>query len=536
MGICACPWDGGTGFSFMVLVSGTVRRVDCAFRVTQPVVAELADAAFAPQGMVHSFSAAETIDSGFVYYPSGVQAYDLAIGGSLPAGTYMISVAFKYTDAHGRKWYSALSSPNTVVTSGATSRIYLSIPLLGASMTQKGIVDVLVFCTQKNGTVLYLVDTYRNDPADVGPSFFGEVNPYWGHFVEITTEPDGSEEQPYVTGGVLDNVMPADGLVIAEHGDRLWVAEGTTLWPSKQVQDERGVEFNEGLRVLVPQAGGDITAVAGLQGQLFVFKKERIYYLYGDGPNDIGVGSFSSPMLITDAVGAQDQRSVGVESGRIFFWSSKGAWVLSSGGELSYLGLPVESFNSRICVRCLSVPLQNQVRFYLNDGNVLVFDYVLNTWAVYTNGGAFAGLLEGAPTVATTAGNLYVEDNSEHFDNLEPITMLAELGWLKVGGLAGYQRLQWLYVLGDFAVRQRIKVELMYDYDDTVVQTIIWERTREQEPAEVRIKPWQQKCQAVKIRVSNDGIQNRTAPISFDAVRLHVGILPKKALRASATR
>jgi hypothetical protein len=79
----------------------------------------------------------------------------------------------------------------------------------------------------------------------------------------------------------------------------------------------------------VSQVGGDITALKAMDDKLIIFKENAIFYLSGDGPNNLGQqDTFIEPQLISSDIGCSVKNSVVLTPAGIFFKSHKGIHLL----------------------------------------------------------------------------------------------------------------------------------------------------------------------------------------------------------------
>ena len=98
---------------------------------------------------------------------------------------------------------------------------------------------------------------------------------------------------------------------------------------SKLLNDKVGIGFNDTFSILTSQVGGDIIALKGMDDKLIIFKRNAIFYLAGDGPNNLGEqDTFIEPQLISSDVGCTVKNSVVLGPQGIFFKSNKGIFQL----------------------------------------------------------------------------------------------------------------------------------------------------------------------------------------------------------------
>jgi len=186
----------------------------------------------------------------------------------------------------------------------------------------------------------------------------------------------------YTTGGVVEDIGPPASTVMTIFDDRLWLVDAedrNLLWFSKQVIEGTPVELSDLLTLYIaPTIGaegstGPITALSTMDDKLVIFKQNAIYYINGTGPdNTASNSSYSQPTFITATVGCVDQNSIVFTPNGLMFQSNKGIWLLGRDLSTSYIGAPVQKFNSSAVVSSLSIPDTNQIRFTLNTGQTMV--------------------------------------------------------------------------------------------------------------------------------------------------------------------
>jgi len=207
------------------------------------------------------------------------------------------------------------------------------------------------------------------------------------------------------------------------------------------------------------------------------------------------------------------------------FMSNKGIYLLGRNLQVSYVGAPVEDYNNFQVLKAQLVEDKNQVRFLLKDQVMLVYDYLVDQWSVFDGPHTGEAPYTWNSVDSAIWQNIYVMIGSDATIYREGVTWVDLSGtyvpldfttsWIKLSGLQGYQRIWWISLLGEIYGQCIITVELSYDYVDTVYQTItipVDATLAADPPAQMRIKPDLQKCEAIKIRVVDAAI---AAPVGF---------------------
>jgi len=369
----------------------------------------------------------------------------------------------------------------------------------------------------------------------------------------------------YTTGGVVEDIAAPASAASALFKNRLFLVDAedrNLIWYSKQVIETVPVEMSDLLTLYVaPTTGaqgstGPITALSAMDDKLIIFKKDAIYYLTGTGPDNTGTNNdFTDPVYITSSVGCSNPSSIALMPNGIMFQSDKGIWILGRDMSTSYIGAPVEQFNSRTVQSAQAIPGTNQVRFILDNGITLMYDYFYSNWGTFNNISALsATLYQGAQTYLNTFGQVFQEKPGTYIDGGTPVLMSFTTSWISVAGLQGYERFYEMYLLGSYASPFKLNVQMAYDYNPSPSQATIVTPDNYTPPYggesvwgagkglgnsnvfEARVFPQKQKCETFQITVNEiyDATYGVTAGqgLTLSGLNLVVGV--KRAYRASS--
>jgi hypothetical protein len=337
----------------------------------------------------------------------------------------------------------------------------------------------------------------------------------------------------YTTGGVVENIAPPSTQIMALYKSRLFLLDAedqNLLWYSKQVLQATPVEMSDLFTIYVaPTTGaskstGPITALGAMDDKLIVFKKDAMYYITGNGPDNTGANNdFSDPTFIVGTVGCAIQQSIGLIPSGLVFQSDKGIWLLDRNLGTSYIGKDVEDFTVDATVMStVSIPGTNQVRFTLSSGVTLMYDYFVGQWGSFTNiPGISSVIYNSLHTYLRSDGALFQETPGLYIDGSTATLMSFITSWISVSGLQGFQRAYQYYLLGTYLSPHLLQVQTAYDYDDSKVQSNIIQPDNFSPPwggdptwgeSEVwggvsnseqwRVDVDQQKCQSIQISVN----------------------------------
>lgn len=390
--------------------------------------------------------------------------------------------------------------PGTFITNIVGSVISISLPTVGASA---GGGDILT--TSDFGSVTLVIPTlrltskpnariivYRFSVANQNYYMVSSIqtptlnNPNVDTVTYIDTKNDNvivGNVLIYTTGGVVENIAPPSTTIMTLYKSRLFLLDSedtNLLWYSKQVIESTPVEMSDLFTIYVaPTIGaskstGPITSLGAMDDKLIVFKKDAAYYITGTGPDNTGANNdFSDPTFIAGTVGCANQQSIALIPSGLMFQSDKGIWLLDRNLGTSFIGAPVEDFTADSAVMsAVVIPGTNQVRFTLDSGVTLMYDYYVAQWCSFVNiPGISSTIYAGLHTYLRVDGNLFQETPGLYLDGSSPVLMSFTTSWFNVAGLQGYQRAYQYYLLGSYITPHFLQVQTAYDYDSSVFQS-----------------------------------------------------------------
>lgn len=425
-------------------------------------------------GALLKYDGQSVTESGMLLAPESTSvATDNVIGGGLVAGTvYAYRVYYEYTNAQGERERSG-ALPVTVTVGGGHNRATLTIPTL--THTRKGTnVSIVVYRTP--GTPTFDAPFYRVTDAD--PALASGANRYVANdptansvtLQDILTDAQiAAFEVDYQTGGEVEHLAPPPPALLAQGKNRVFTVAGdssTQVVHSLLRYDGTAVEFSDGFSVDIDRAGGPITALAVLNEQIIVFKRDRIFAVQGDGPNNLGVGAFLPAQEVTADAGCIDARTVVRMPEGLMFQSAKGIYLLDQGLRVAYVGADVEAYNAQEFVAATLVADTNQVRFLTAAGMTLVYDYLFQQWATWTNHVGYDATLWRAEQYCYVRGDgrVYAETDGVYSDGGAEVRLVVGTAWIHPGQLQGYQSVRRMGVLGEYRSGHRMRVTVYRNF------------------------------------------------------------------------
>lgn len=446
-------------------------------------------------GLLLAYDGQTINEQGFSLFPDNILATWAATGGAIQAqpdgstntNAYYYQIIYEWTDARGNLFRSAPSVPVAVTTTGALSTgiITLDIPYYRITYKQ-GMVTPPPTTAVKIQIYRWSVgqQVYYQTTSITQPTLNDTTKDF---VVYVDTLADASilgNNIIYTTGGVVEDIAGPASVASTLFDDRLWLVDAedqNLLWFSKQIIEATPVELSDQLTMFVaPTIGaqgstGTITALAPLDSNLIIFKKDAIYYVNGTGPDNTGANSqYGQPIFITSTVGCANPKSIVITNEGLMFQSDKGIWLLTHGLSVSYVGAPVEKFNSSVVNSAVIIPGATQARFTLNTGQTLMYDYYYQQWGSFTGVSAISSTLyQGLHTYISPYGGVFQETPGKYLDNGNTVLIGGQSGPVWLAGILGYQRVWELMLLGSYYSPHSIVVNLQFDYGASSQQYII---------------------------------------------------------------
>lgn len=474
-------------------------------------------------GILWAYDGAKPVEQNYNVWPDNVEVFGSMTSGSMSAQEYFYQVLYEWTDLQGNIHRSAPSVPVGITLTSETS-VTIDIPTL--RLTYKTGVKIAIYrwsvAQQNYYEVTTVANPLLNDPT-----------------VDYVSYTDTSSDATilgnaliYTTGSVIEDIGPPPSSTQTLFQSRLFLVDAedrNLIWFSKQVIEATPVEMSDLLTIYVAPtisaqgSTGPITALAAMDDKLIIFKKDAIYYLNGIGPDNTGANNgFSDPTFITATVGCTDQKSIVFMPQGLMFQSDKGIWLLGRDLSTSYVGAPVEKYNSANVLSSINIPGTNQVRFTLDDGITLMYDYYYNQWGTFTNIPAVSSTLyQNLHTFLNNLGEVFQENVGSFIDGSRPVLMSFTTAWLNLAGLQGFERIYYFYLLANYISPHKLVVGMAYDYNPSISQQVMISPTNYSGPwgsdtlwgssspwgGSSNVEQWRvflnrMKCQAMQITVS----------------------------------
>lgn len=448
-------------------------------------------------------------------------ATTLTIVGNAPNEVLYYQFIYQWVDNQGNVFNSAPSIPVTIDTTSTGSNAVVTIKVPNLPLTYKAPTTattppkIIGYRWSANQQVYYQFTSLEFPTFNVIGT-------------QTTTFIDASSNATilgnpilYTTGGVIENINPPATNLMTLFDDRLWLVDSedrNLLWFSKQIIESTPVEMSDLLTFFVAPtisgrgSTGEMSAVSGMDDKLIIFKnKGAIYYINGAGPDNTGSNNqYSQPIFITTPVTCTNQFSITLIPSGLMFQAadSNGIWLLGRDLQVQYIGAPVQAYNSATVTSATTIPGTTQVRFTLDSGITLMYDYFVEQWDTFSNtaDGSHAissTIYNDQHTVLSASNNrVFQQTPSTYLDGASPVLLSFTTSWINIAGLRGYERAYFFFLLGTYLSPHTLTVGIAYDYDSTIVQTSTFTPVSTTDIENFRFFFERQKCKAFQITIT----------------------------------
>ena len=457
------------------------------------------------------------------YAPSITSIDDGTPSGTPLARTYQFRATYFWRDADGRVHES---EPSLAVTLERTTDTYSRNPdvyVATIGSTNLGTVTPLgiaIYRTRANGAEFFRTGWKGDWQARQSSAREFACEP-----IRVSLDDSNLDGAPllYTEGGVLANTCPPNATVSLFHDNRLWLAgtEDDRIWLSRRMVPDEGPSFHP-LLTIDPFEGGRVRAMGSLTDKVILFKEDSCFFLFGEGPDDRGVGStLSDPELLSSDVGCTNPRSVATTSLGLFFQSTNGApYLVTPTLQVVPIGKDVEDAIAGLTVAdAVLCQDAQELHVYLRDSNIrLVLDLLHSApdapvWSVDTlPTEASAGCVHrGVSTFVSndTTPRVLKEDKTTNLDCAYGETsgaypsLFFKSGWIAPVGRQGWYRVKELGLMLRRDGEHQCEVTVARDYDESTAyafQFSSFEMGFDLGPSRLySVTPPVQKCTAVQV-------------------------------------
>lgn len=390
-------------------------------------------------------------------------------------------------------------------------------------LTDKTDARNVIYRTEANGTILYRASSLQN------PMINDKNSKTWSLLDTLSDASLVGNDLIYTTGGVIENIAPPASDIFGTFKNRMILipSENPFSWQYSQ-QSIQGVpiEFNDSFIATIDQNGGPITAIFDLDEKLLFFKQAFIFYTVGTGPSPTGANNdFIDAQLVATDTGCDERKSIARLPVGLMFKSLKGIYMIDRSLSVNYIGQDVESYNDNIITSAELIKTYNQVRFSINNGTVLVFDYLVGQWSIYEGLSAVDAVIwDNRYTFIQADGKIQKEDETVYTDDGAFVQLYLETSWLQFAGIQGFTRVYKLQLTGEYESPHTLNVISRTDFDETNNQLVQIPVLSDPGVYEYRIFPNIQKCGSMKFIIYDTQEAPFGEGLRLSAMTLQVGV------------
>lgn len=511
-------------------------------------------------GILQMYDGISFVEHNFNYYPENIIVNDDSASGGITAGTRQYVVTYEWLDNQGQTHRSTTSVPVSVTNTGPNSNNDVVIPTL--RLTQKTgdrhEVQIVVYRTVDLGTIFYQV-------SSISSPLYNDVTVDTVTFHDILADATIiGNNLLYTTGDVVDNTQAEATNIIASFKSRLMYVPAEDPYSynySKQTVPTTPVEFYDQQATQIDQLGGKIKAISPLDEKFIFFKESAIFYITGDGPDPTGAqNDFSFPQIITSDGGCVNASSVVTMPLGLMYKSAKGIYLLDRGLNVKYIGKDIEAYNDDTILNATLISNKNQVRFALQSGVVIVYDYLVDQWYTFTKHDHITDAVNYMDDYVYLRTDGYIwRENQSFSDNGNYIKMKIKTAWFSLAGFQAFQRIYNMLVIGNYVSKHKLRLSVSYDFNPVLVGEVLIDAyellnnpvygipTPYGNPAEEPVYGgnWplyqfrydfeRQKCEAIQLTIEDFQVDNIGEGYQLSAIGFLVGV--KEGMnKLSATR
>jgi hypothetical protein len=427
-------------------------------------------------GLVWAYDGYSLVEQGFNLWPDFVEVTTSGTAGNMTAQQYYYQVTYEWSDNNGNIYRSAPSVPVSITLTSATStEIY--IPTYRVTYKTQNPVKIVIYRWS------VMQQNYYQVTSITAPLLNNTTVDYVMFNDTLADTSIIGNNLIYTTGGVLEDIGPPATNIVSLFNDRLWLVDSedqNLLWFSKQVIEGTPVEMSDLLTLYVApttsaqQSTGVITALSPMDDKLVIFKENAVGYINGIGPDNTGANNqYSDFIIINSVIGCDIPGSIVLMPLGLMFQSSKGIWLLGRDLSTNYIGAPVESLTIGATVlSAINIPMTTQVRFTLDSGITLLYDYFYQQWGTFVNIPAVSSTVyQQLHTYLSPIGQVFQETPGEYLDNSSPVLMSFTTSWFSLAGVQGFERFYHFYLLGQTLSPFKLNVQIAYDFNSNPTQS-----------------------------------------------------------------
>lgn len=447
---------------------GNTRVLDIDF-LPPLSVAQFGESAYLSGSLVRNWDGLNLQDAGFHDYPIVRSVTPLTTGtGLLSAGQYRYRVYAVSVNAVGERFQSpALTSAAATAVIAGSMNVDIS-----TFVTSNNNVALEVYRTEAGGTTFYLEATYPNDLTVPTINHHSTIED-----IELITKPVDPKSPGVGVPAETEEFGPTGCRILSAVADRLWTAGGQTLAGtvehSKLKESGEGAGFNAaGAGYTVDLDGRPVTSIAPIASGIAVFQTHQIYVVNGDGPDNLGIGSWRIPELRLADGAANHQGTAQTQAG-VVYWGPDGPRLLDHSLRVHVISLPILSLTAGLTPSAVQVDLANQeVTWYTSSGTAVHLNYQREPrWAEWT----VLRVAGGSPTALVTPDGRLLRASQGAGDDGRPFEMSGLTNDIRGEDTSGERTLlSNVGVVGDYEGPHQLRLRVYYNRSPSWIDEFKW--------------------------------------------------------------
>jgi len=532
--------EDATNGAFQIQLGINLEKITIGTQDIQSV--EAANSLILSGGLVRMYDGRRPVELGFNLYPdldilnNSTKADCITVhntGSDVTIQDYYFIAVYEWTDSSGNIHRSAPSVAafvsSAVITAAAPGSRGLTITVPTLRVTDKSI-------TNNVRINLYQWSTAQQTFNSLGYTLANDPTVDYVRFNPGSTL--AGSQLLYTTGGVVENIAPPASSSMTIYKSRLFSVDAedrNVIWYSKQIIEATPIEMSDLFTIYVgPNANanvssGPITALAVMDDKLIIFKENDIFYITGTGPDNTGANNdFSEPIYISSIAGCSNKQSIVQTPEGLMFQSKKGIWLLNRSMQVTYIGAPVEAYNSYDVVSAVNILGTNQVRFAMSNDITLVYDYFFGQWGTFTGIPMVSSTIyDDVHTFINSSGAVFKETAGQYYDGTtaSPVLMSFTTGPMNISGVQGFERAYFFTFIGDYLSPHTLTCNIAYDYDGYTQSSVINPDSAD------ALEQWQvyfrqQKLQTVQVQIQESYTAGGTPGAGFNmsGINFQIGV------------
>lgn len=511
-----------------------------------------------PSGCLFNYSGLQCVENNFHLFPEPTALLTISIGSgsSFSVGSnewtngqaYQYQLIYQWSDEQANIHRSATSLPMTAPVGGTIGSITYqpTFNLLPVTQKQNYTASLFRWSPQqpeffKVGAVTFTLpmsQTQTTSSVSAGTNLRYRLFGHLLQFIDFAKDSDIlGNEILYTTGNNLEDTgLPACSAG-AVWDARFWtiLSETGEIAFSKPIIPATPIEMAQDQTIFVPSSqtaqgpSGPPVCIFPMDDKLIIFRKNGILYINGTGPDITGAnGQYSEPIQIPSGFGCSNQSSIVLTPIGIMFQSDNGIWLLGRDLSTKFIGKDIEAYNNQTVLSANCIPGSTEVRFELNGGSKLVYDYFVDQWnSDSPMWGQSSVIYNGLHTFVNSSSSVFQESQGIYLDGSTPVTMGFTTGWISLAGLQGYKRAYWMDILATYQSGHTYTMGIAYDFNPAIVQTATIVPTNTVGSGSF-VEQWQinfqrQQCQSFQLTFNEISSGSAGAGLTLSAINLVYG-------------